>query len=219
MPRGCCQNAHERAGAGVPGERGGSRPCAVEPRCKPLKRLGAPWLNVLRRPRRLHGARCSRAPARALRGRGARATAPAFLGGPTGLFLLVKRRGLLELCVAQVAEDQRRKGSSTTFLGPAMGHDAEHPWHLSPNVPGFPKRREVHRVFGPLNMSKNRLSRVEERVTPYGATHSPLVEPDKWISRHPALLKTSRLGHAQAVARLPASTNSPAQNAGIARRS
>jgi GxxExxY protein len=32
--------------------------------------------------------------------------------------------------------------------------------------------------------------RVGERATPCGATHSPLVEPDKRISRHPALLKT-----------------------------
>src|SRR5436190_19549342 len=33
--------------------------------------------------------------------------------------------------------------------------------------------------------------RVGERATPCGATHSPLVEPDKRISRHPALLKLS----------------------------
>src|ERR1700682_785363 len=47
--------------------------------------------------------------------------------------------------------------------------------------------------------------RVGERTTLHSATHSPLVEPDKQISRHPALLKVSRLRHAQAVARLPAS--------------
>ena len=51
--------------------------------------------------------------------------------------------------------------------------------------------------------------RVGERATPCGATHSPLVEPDKRISRHPALLKTSRLRYAQAVARLPAFTSLP----------
>jgi len=32
-----------------------------------------------------------------------------------------------------------------------------------------------------------------------GVTHSPLVEPDKQISRHPALLKTSCRRHVQAV--------------------
>src|ERR1035438_3004627 len=58
-------------------------------------------------------------------------------------------------------------------------------------------------------------SRVGERATSCGVTHSPLVEPDKRISRHPALLKTHCLRHAQAVARLPASTGSPAQNAGL----
>src|ERR1017187_9352655 len=61
--------------------------------------------------------------------------------------------------------------------------------------------------------------RVGERATPCGATHNPLVEPDKRISRHPALLKTSRLRHTQAVARLPAFTSPPAQIAGFAHRS
>src|SRR5260370_32746760 len=61
--------------------------------------------------------------------------------------------------------------------------------------------------------------RVGERATPCGATHSPLVEPDKRISRHPALLKTYCRRHAQTVARLPASTKSPTQNAGFVHRS
>src|SRR5664279_3163353 len=61
--------------------------------------------------------------------------------------------------------------------------------------------------------------RVGERATPCSATHSPLVEPNKRISRHPALLKTYCRRHAQAVARLPASTNSPTQVAGSVRRS
>src|SRR6266567_9358430 len=60
--------------------------------------------------------------------------------------------------------------------------------------------------------------RVGERATPCGATLSPLVEPDKRISRHPALLKTCCRRLAQTVARLPASTNSPAQIAGFAHR-
>ena len=41
--------------------------------------------------------------------------------------------------------------------------------------------------------------RVGERATLCGATHSPLVEPDKQISRHPALLKTYCRRLAQAV--------------------
>ncbi len=57
--------------------------------------------------------------------------------------------------------------------------------------------------------------RVGERAT-QSATHSPLVEPDKRISRHPALLETYRLRRAQAVARLPATTGTPVQNAGFA---
>src|SRR5438309_11827314 len=44
--------------------------------------------------------------------------------------------------------------------------------------------------------------RVGERATPCDATHSPLVEPDKRISRHPALLEAFRRRHAQTVARL-----------------
>jgi len=68
------------------------------------------------------------------------------------------------------------------------------------------------------NTNVNRNSRVGERATLCGATHSPLVEPDKRMSRHPALLKTSRLRHAQAVARLPASTALPAPIAGFADR-
>src|ERR1035438_9539345 len=46
---------------------------------------------------------------------------------------------------------------------------------------------------------KKSLGRVGERATPCGATHSPLVEPDKQISRHPALLKTFCRRLAQAV--------------------
>ena len=41
--------------------------------------------------------------------------------------------------------------------------------------------------------------RVGEKATPCGATHSPLIEPDKRISRHPALLKTYCHRLAQAV--------------------
>ena len=40
--------------------------------------------------------------------------------------------------------------------------------------------------------------RVGERATLCGATHSPLIEPDKRISRHPALLKTLASRHSQA---------------------
>src|SRR5438270_11684678 len=58
--------------------------------------------------------------------------------------------------------------------------------------------------------------RVGERATPCGATHSPLIEPDKRISRHPALLKAYCRRHSQAVARLPAATDAPAQKAGSA---
>jgi len=39
--------------------------------------------------------------------------------------------------------------------------------------------------------ARSGIGRVGERATPLGATHSPLVEPDKRISRHPALLKLS----------------------------
>ena len=38
--------------------------------------------------------------------------------------------------------------------------------------------------------ARDNFGRVGERATPCGATHSPLIEPDKRISRHPALLKT-----------------------------
>jgi hypothetical protein len=60
--------------------------------------------------------------------------------------------------------------------------------------------------------------RVGEKATPCGATHSPLIEPDKRISRHPALLKRIATGlHRQlTVASL---INAPAQNAGSARSS
>src|ERR1035441_7986486 len=58
----------------------------------------------------------------------------------------------------------------------------------------------------------------ERGGTPRGAALSPIVEPGKRISRHPALLKASRLSHAQAVARLPPATDSPAQTAGSPHR-
>ena len=72
----------------------------------------------------------------------------------------------------------------------------------------------IHRIVNGLEEETH--GRVGEKATPCGATHSPLVEPDKRISRHPALLKTYRLRHAQAVARLPAATSAPVQNAGFA---
>src|ERR1019366_4815879 len=58
----------------------------------------------------------------------------------------------------------------------------------------------------------------ERGGTPRGAALSPIVEPGKRISRHPALLKASRLSHAQAVARSPPATDSPAQTAGSPHR-
>ena len=52
----------------------------------------------------------------------------------------------------------------------------------------------------PASLEKGQsLGRVGERATHFGATHSPLIEPDKRISRHPALLKTYCRRLAQAV--------------------
>jgi len=61
--------------------------------------------------------------------------------------------------------------------------------------------------------------RVGERATPCGATHSPLVEPDKQISRHPALLKTDSSQACAGSCAAASSTSAPAQIAGFAHRS
>jgi hypothetical protein len=60
--------------------------------------------------------------------------------------------------------------------------------------------------------------RVGERATSCDATHSPLIEPDKRISRHPALLKriTAGLRRQLTAASL---INAPAQIAGSAHSS